>query len=108
MKKMGKVPRFIFIQPSLREFFCNEYPKLRSFISGDFIQNETLVVVADSNTNYVDPKGVLYLHHSVFPTFQRHIFDFFSDYKSTDSVQKASEIFLAKIQGETYESDTSR
>ena len=98
------VPRFIYIQPSIKEYFCDEYPKLRSFISDKFIQDETLVIVSDSNTNYVDPKGVLYLHPSVFPSFQKHIFDFFTDYHRSSSIQEASEIFLAKVQGGVYES----
>jgi len=96
-------PKFIFIQPSLREFFVQEYPKIRNFISDRFDSSETLVVVADSNTEYVDQKGVLYVHPSKFQSYQEHIFDFFSDFNKCQSIEEASEKFFAKVEGDNHD-----
>lgn len=100
-------PKFIFVQPSLREFFTKEYPKMRSFISNKFEPTETCVVVADSSTTYSDKKGVLYIHPSKFSIYQKYIFDFFKDFSTGNSIKKASDTFYQKIEGVHHESSST-
>ena len=96
------VPKFLYVQPSLRTYVKNNYPKLRHFISDQYRKNETLVVVSDSNTDHVDEKGVLYVHPTMFEKVHESMFDFFNDCR-TGSINNAASQLLKKLQGESYE-----
>lgn len=95
---LGAAPKFLYIQPSLRECVENSYPRLRHFMSDKFRKNETLIIVSDSNTSYVDKKGVLYVHPSLFDKIQSSIFTFFGECMAGSRIEDATENLMQRLQ----------
>lgn len=95
--KNKSVPKMIYTQPSIKDFIKSEYPQFKPFISDEYIEEETVFIISDTDSNYVTKKGILYLNPDSLTYMSDILFNFFKSRQDGVPLKEAFESLISNL-----------